>query len=87
MIERIINWKIKLLTPNLDLYLILNSGLVAYCSDSELNKLLKGWNIYSVLRYLFDNGMVENLYRKKQDVWNKLDKQKIKTIIYQPMEV
>lgn len=83
MIDRILTWKIEL---ECDEHLVLkcDSGLiksVPVYPDGYDYSVLIGWNIYSVLRHLFANLEIKNVYRLAGSHYNKLDKGKIKEII------
>jgi hypothetical protein len=92
MIEKIKYWKIRVKKTN-DIvndkivYFRLNKecSLIASCHGAVPMEFL-GWNIYSALRALFDFNKVVRIYRMKDGEWIKLDKQKVKTIAYKPME-
>jgi hypothetical protein len=46
-----------------------------------------GWNIYSVVRWVFKFYKVNNVYRDKMGEWKKVKADKIKELAFQPMKM
>ena len=91
MIEKIKNWKIIYVCKGKIRQQIVvvqvRDGLV-YDYHGIIfgfkSKQILGWNIYSVIRMFFDEYEVIELYRMKKDEYIKLNKEKIKEMVYNP---
>lgn len=63
----------------------LNTDVVVY--NSKFYKKLIGWNIWSVLRYMFEQLVIECIERIGKDGnWVKLSLEKVKDSAYEPMK-
>ena len=87
MIEKIKNWKI-VVGKNKKIFIQTHIGIVhGYTADINYKPFTKkdmcGWNIYSVLRTHFNELKVVSIYRMKDGAYVKLNKGKIKEIVYE----
>lgn len=85
MIENIDNWKIYV--DGWPILIKTEAGLVKQVIAGERKgfELLRKWNIYSVIRYLFEQYKTIEMYREKNKVWIKLKTEKVKEIAFEPM--
>lgn len=90
MIEKIKKWKFELGESVLAVNLYGDSGLINFAigGDGVKRKDLVGWNMYSVLRMLFENNEIVVCYRWIEDEkrWQKMKTDKIKELAYEPMK-
>lgn len=90
MIEKIRKWKFELDESILVVHLYGDSGLINFAIDTDGKKVkeLVGWNMYSVLRMLFENNkkVVAHRWIEVEKRWQKLKTDTIKEIAYSPLE-
>lgn len=90
MLEKLKQIKFTVGTKNKPLVIILekNCNLVKTVEPVYKGKFdfLIGWNVYSVVRFLFNKYKINTVSRKKNGKWIKVKKEKIKELSEQPMD-
>lgn len=90
MIEKIRFWKITYRAKNKNKTIVIQvrDGLI-YDYYGEMigfkKKQILGWNICSVLRTMFNEYRIIEMYRMKDGKYTKLNKEKIEKIVREPV--
>jgi hypothetical protein len=91
MLEKLKRIKFEIGKYNKPLVLVLEKdcGLVRNVLPYYKGKydFIIGWNVYSVVRWVFESYKVKNVYRDKDGCWVKVKADKLKNLAYQPMKV
>jgi len=78
-IQKVKRWKCTI--NGFTVVLLMNNGLVdRVISSKKLTKLIKGWNIFSVIRFLYENSVSLKIYKWKNS-WMRLNISQLYEII------